>query len=31
MSDIKTLELAGVPLLLRPPQNRDRPAPLIIF
>ena len=31
MSDIETLELAGVPLLLRPPQNRDRPAPLIIF
>ncbi|MCC5646479.1 prolyl oligopeptidase family serine peptidase [Nostoc sp. CHAB 5824] len=31
MSDIETLELAGVSLLLRPPKNPNNPAPLIIF
>jgi hypothetical protein len=31
MSSLETLEIAGVPLLLRSPANLDRHAPLILF
>lgn len=31
MSSLETLEIAGVPLLLRSPAKRDRHAPLILF
>ena len=31
MSDLTTLEIAGVPLLLSPPINRDRQSPLILL
>ena len=31
MSNLNSLELAGVPVLIRPPTNTDRPAPLIIL
>jgi dienelactone hydrolase len=31
MPSLETLEIAGVPLLLRPPVNRDRHTPLVLF
>ncbi|MEH2246166.1 alpha/beta hydrolase family protein [Nostoc sp.] len=31
MSSLNSLELAGVPVVVRPPTNTDRPAPLIIL
>ena len=31
MNSIQTLELAGVPVVVRPPVNTRKPAPLIIL
>lgn len=31
MPSLETLDLAGVPLLLRPPANRERHTPLVLF
>ena len=31
MSNIKSLNIAGIPIIVNPPANLERPAPLIIL